>query len=114
MPLTIEHRKINKVFVVDDNANMRDAMAECVKDASLEPVIINRHLPSMDAFIQELIDKPDAAAIFDHHLMPGNYAMFTGAEAVASLYKHQFPPHLVHLFQLHQHSHLNRLLHHAQ
>jgi hypothetical protein len=95
MPLPVEQRKINKVFVVDDNAYAREAMAECVIDASLKPIIIDESLPSMKVFIQKLIAEPDAAAIFDHHLMPGNYAVFTGAEAVASLYQHRFPALLV-------------------
>lgn len=95
MPLLQEPRKINRVFVIDDNADARDAMAECVIDASLEPIIVNNRLPSMNEFIQKLINNSDAAAIFDHRLMPGNYAGFTGAEAVASLYQRCFPALLV-------------------
>ncbi len=94
MPLVIEKRNIKKVFIIDDQAAARDAMAEVIEDVDLEPIIKSKQLPSLDELIEDLTKNADAA-IFDHHLKVGNYANFDGAEAVAKLYELNFPALLI-------------------
>jgi len=60
----------------------------------LEPVIQTSCLNSIDECLATVTTKADAA-ILEHHLKSGNYANFTGAEAVARLCRQYFPSLLV-------------------
>lgn len=81
---------IKNIAVIDDNEKARESLAEAVVDANLTPIIETQPLISIEDLVKRLKRKAHAA-ICDHHLAPGNYAGFMGAEAVARLYKEQFP-----------------------
>lgn len=86
--------RIHRVAVIDDDKQARDAMAESVVDANLQPVIQQESLNSLADLIGKLKSDADAA-ICDHRLKPRNYAAFQGAEAVAELYRIHFPALLI-------------------
>jgi len=86
--------RIQRVAVIDDDKQARDAIAESIADADLQPVIQQERLNSLADLIGKL--KIDAdAAICDHRLKPRNYASFQGAEAIAELYRIHFPALLI-------------------
>lgn len=86
--------RIQRVAVIDDDKQARDAMAESIVDADLQPVIQQERLNSLEDLIGNLEGGADAA-ICDHRLKPRNYASFQGAEAVAELYRMHFPALLI-------------------
>lgn len=86
--------KIRRVAVVDDDEQARQAMAESIEDADLEPVVQSERLESVDELVRRLTTDADAA-LCDHRLAPRNYAAFHGAEAVAALYRKSFPALLI-------------------
>jgi len=86
--------KIQRVAVIDDDKQAREAMAESIVDANLLPVIQTARLNSVDDLISKLTTDADAA-LCDHRLTPRNYAAFQGAEAVAALYQISFPALLI-------------------
>jgi CheY-like chemotaxis protein len=90
----INNKSIQRVMVIDDQPDARDAMACNVEDAELEPIFYNESFTSVQECLS-IVRKKAEAAIFDHHLKPGNYANFDGASAVAQLYRQQFPSLLV-------------------
>jgi len=93
MSLMINNKSIQRVMVVDDQPASRDAMAYSLEDAELEPIFHKAPFTSMTECLSTVTTTD--AAIFDHHLKPGNYANFDGAEAVAQLYKQRFPSLLI-------------------
>ena len=86
--------KIRRVAVVDDDEQARQAMAESIEDADLEPVVQSERLKSVGELVRRLTTAADAA-LCDHRLTPRNYAAFQGAEAVAALYRKSFPALLI-------------------
>jgi CheY-like chemotaxis protein len=93
MSLIINNKPIRSVMVIDDQQAARDAMAFSVEDADLKPIFHEHPFKSIAECLYTVTTAD--AAIFDHHLKPGNYANFDGAEAVAQLYRQQFPSLLV-------------------
>ena len=89
---------ITKVAVIDDKKEARKSLAEYVIDARLQPIIHDLPFESLDVFLARVRDTADAA-VCDHHLSPGNYAKFKGAEAVATLYRAHIPALLVTAYQ---------------
>ena len=85
---------IKRVAVIDDKKEARDSLAEYIVDARLQPIVHENHFENLDAFLVRVRDTADAA-VCDHHLSPGNYAKFKGAEAVAKLYRAHIPALLV-------------------
>jgi CheY-like chemotaxis protein len=94
MLLTINDKPIKRVAVVNDTAAAREEMAENIFDAGLEPIIQSARLSSIDDCITTVTSQAEAA-ILEHHLKSDHYANFMGAEAVAQLYRQQFPSLLV-------------------
>ena len=86
MSMSISGQMISKLKIVDDNAIVRDSLAETVKDMNISPDVIVDPLGSLENFLKTQTDDTDAF-IFDHQLKQSGYALFNGAEAVASLYK---------------------------
>lgn len=86
-------RRIESVMIIDDKADARESMSEVVQDADLNPVLLNRSIPTFSHLEKEL--QSVDAAIFDHHLKIGKYAGFNGAEAVSHLYEKGFPALLI-------------------
>jgi CheY-like chemotaxis protein len=89
----INHKSIQRVMVIDDQPDARDAIAFNVEDADLEPIFHDHPFISINECLSA-VTKADAA-IFDHHLKPGNYANFDGASVVSHLYQQKFPSLLV-------------------
>lgn len=94
MLLMINNKPIKRVAIVNDNNAAREEMAQNLFEAGLEPIIQNARLSSIDECITNVTSKAEAA-ILEHHLNKGHYANFMGAEAVAQLYRQQFPSLLV-------------------
>ncbi len=95
MALASQIPQIKRVAVIDDKPEARDTMAESVTDAQLQPIVFGKEqIGSLADLISRLLKESDAA-IFDYHLSPGNYANFSGAEAVSELYAKKFPAILV-------------------
>ena len=88
---------IKKIAIIDDNSDARDSMGECIEDADMEPVFEPPGRDTIEQYVQRIMNSSDAA-IFDHHLRPGNYADFDGAEAVAYAYSLNFPALLVTIY----------------
>ncbi len=99
MPSAVLPDTIKRVAIIDDNARGREAMAEIVQDASLEPIVQTDRLLSLKECVRALTRQADAA-ICDHRLKPGNYAAFEGADVVAALYGVRFPAILVTAYSL--------------
>ena len=95
MALASQIPQIKRVAVIDDKPEARDTMAESITDAQLQPIVFGKgQIGSLADLISRLLKESDAA-IFDYHLSPGNYANFSGAEAVSELYAKKFPAILV-------------------
>ena len=95
--LNITYDDLKKVVIIDDKPEGREMIAECIEDAALEPMFCEPGGDSVKDYVTRIIDQFDAA-IFDHHLKPGNYAGFDGAEAVALSYQNKFPALLLTIF----------------
>ena len=95
-PLTLPE-SIKKIAIVDDSPEARDLMGECIADADMEPIFQDPGRDSVEDYISRIKQTSDAA-IFDHHLRPGNYADFDGAEAVAFAYQQHFPALLMTIY----------------
>ena len=90
MPWSIADRLIDRVLVVDDDAEARRSLEWMLADAELEAVDQMGPLPSLGDLLTQMSTAADAA-ICDHHLRTKNYATFDGAELVALSYSHGFP-----------------------
>jgi CheY-like chemotaxis protein len=90
MSITIAGRTLHRAKVVDDDANARRSVALVVNDADLEAIEVAGPLPSLQEFVRQTVEQSDAI-VCDHRLKRTNYALFDGAEAVASFYRERFP-----------------------
>jgi hypothetical protein len=90
MTLLVAGREIERVSIVDDNAEARQGYEYSVEDLNLTPVLETGPLGNLDDFVRRTPERSDAA-ICDHHLKKQNYARFNGAEAVAAWYRQGFP-----------------------
>jgi len=80
-----------RVSIADDEPLGRRAVRLSIEDAGLTPIEESGPLNSLDYFVRKVRSQADAA-ICDYKLrVVGRYANFTGAEAVARLYKNCFP-----------------------
>lgn len=74
-------------MIFDDAPNMRETLREAVEDANMIPLVQESPIPPLETCIEQIKRQSPAAAIFDDHLSAiGNYATFTGVEAVKRLY----------------------------
>lgn len=91
MPLVIDNTVIERVEIVDDDPDARDAYRYNLVDMKLVPVLADKpKYSNLNDFISNIRVEAQAA-ICDYHLSTRNYASFNGGEAVAELYRHQFP-----------------------
>lgn len=81
--------QIERIMVVDDDPDVRDAYAVSVGVADRTPVEELGPLGALDEYIQR--EPPADAAVSDHRLTPTGYASFDGAELVAAWYRRRFP-----------------------
>lgn len=94
MSLTINNKSIQRVMLIDNQADSLDAIAYHVEEASLKPIVHHNSFTSIQECLSMVTTKAEAA-IFAHHIAPKNRTHFTGALAVAQLYRQQFPSLLV-------------------
>lgn len=94
MLLTINNKSIQRVMVVDNQPDSLEAVAYSVEEASLEPIVYHNASTSIQECLSMVTTKAEAA-IFAHHLGLKNRVHFSGASAVAQLYRQQFPSLLV-------------------
>lgn len=91
MPLVIDTTVIERVEIVDDDPDARDAYRYNLIDMQLVPVLADKpKYNDLNEFVS-IIRTESQAAICDYHLSTRNFASFSGGETVAELYRHQFP-----------------------
>lgn len=91
MPLQLVGKKIERITIVDDDANARQAYEFSVEDLGLEPLSKEGPLPqSIDSFLKQLLESSEAL-LCDYHLKTTVYANFDGDELVGRCYKKGFP-----------------------
>lgn len=84
---------INTVAVVDDDELQAETVAELLRDAGLEPLILpspRRSLASVDELLADILPRA-SAVVCDHRLSPKQLAQFRGSEVVARLYDERIP-----------------------
>ncbi len=89
MPPLIVGHEISIVKIIDDDLSAREAMSDTVTDAAFEALPDAGPLGTLSQFTQSAKGTVDAV-VCDHRIQ-GPYAKFTGAQAVASLYKEKCP-----------------------
>ncbi len=90
MSLQIEGRTIQKVLVIDDEEDSREAWGFSVEDLGLVPVPVRGPLTNIERFLIQIPRKADAI-LCDYHLKTTPYANFNGDDLVASCYKQELP-----------------------
>lgn len=91
-------RRPERVAVIDDREAMRDVLSEDLADEGFTPRPLNGPFPEIAGLVHLIKDEADAA-VCDQELVAGSYASFTGAEAVAELYRARIPALLVTQFR---------------
>ena len=91
---TYRNQQVESIAIIDDQANARQSMSEIVKDAELNPYLVENRLDSITELVG-LFPQKVQALILDYNLGVSNYAPFNGAEAIAELYKNRIPALLV-------------------
>jgi hypothetical protein len=86
--LQLGTKKIDSVWLIDDDPQVRATYGYPVEDLKLKAVNQDGPLGDLDTFTKTFSAD---AAICDHHLTPNNYARFKGAELVARWYDMQYP-----------------------
>jgi hypothetical protein len=90
MTLQLADISIDRVYIIDDDPNAREAYAYSVEDLNLQAVLAEGPLPALGEFIEHTRNSAEAA-ICDYKLNIRNYAAFDGAQSVTLLYQSQFP-----------------------
>lgn len=91
---TYRNHQVSSVAIIDDQAKARESMSEIVKDAALNPFLVENRLESVTELVN-LFPHRVQALILDYNLGVSNYAPFNGAEAITELYKKGIPALLV-------------------
>lgn len=86
--------EINSIAVIDDQPTARESMSDIVKDANLNPFLVENRLESVNEIIKLYPDHAQGL-ILDYNLGVSNYAPFNGALAVSELYQKRIPALLV-------------------
>ncbi len=91
MALIIANTVIERVEIVDDDPDARDAYRYNLDDMQLIPVLADKpKYNNLSQFVSTIRSEAHAA-ICDYHLSTRNFATFNGGETVALLYKQKFP-----------------------
>jgi CheY-like chemotaxis protein len=90
MSVQLADRTINRIAIIDDQADVRASYEFNVEDLGLESVSEAGPLDSLVNVVAGMAGKSDAA-ICDYNLKVRDYSTFNGAELVAELYKTFFP-----------------------
>jgi hypothetical protein len=90
MSVQLADRTIQRIAIIDDQADVRASYEFNVEDLGLESVSEAGPLGELRKVVQAIPGKSDAA-ICDYNLKVRDYSTFNGAELVAALYKASFP-----------------------
>src|SRR5258706_5340434 len=90
MSLTIGDRTIERVAIIDDEAQVREAYGLSVEELNLTPVAFPGPFSDIELFLRDTQSKADAA-VCDYHLSKRNFASFDGANVVARYTAKGFP-----------------------
>jgi CheY-like chemotaxis protein len=90
MSVQLADRTINRIAIVDDQADVRASYEFNVEDLGLQSVLETGPLQSLENTVHQMTSQSDAA-ICDYNLKVRDYSLFNGAELVARLYKNAFP-----------------------
>lgn len=94
MSVTIIDRKINRIFVIDDDTESRNGFGLTVEEMSVETELQNDKVESLEAFISNLGNND--AVVSDHHLRKAsNYFPTNGAEFISKCFEKSVPSVLV-------------------
>lgn len=86
---------ITRVAIIDDQPDVRDSIAEKVKDANFTALSESGDVTlELDSCIARIRNNANAA-IFDCHLSHKNYATFNGIHAIKKMYLLLFPALLI-------------------
>lgn len=94
MGKTINDWLINRICIVDDDAEGRAAMELTIEDSEFDAVPQNEKIQTLDSYFLNVV-KPHDAVVSDHHLRKKNYFPVNGAEVVSVCYTKQIPSILV-------------------
>jgi hypothetical protein len=89
--MKIADRDVERVALVDDQQEVRDAYRFTVEDAEMIPVPEDGPLADLKQSVETIARSADAAICDQQLQLIEGYASFFGAELVASLYQQQFP-----------------------
>lgn len=90
MSLNIQDRQIERVVLIDDNADVRKNYGYHVDDLNLQPFSIENPIRTLDDLLNNFTSDRDGA-ICDYHLNNSTYSVFNGDEIVKTLYLRKFP-----------------------
>lgn len=91
MPIKVIDRVINKISIIDDQAEVRGSYEYSVEELGLESVSESGPLDDMLAECVKGVSNRADAAICDYNLKMKAYSTFNGAELAAEFYKAHFP-----------------------
>lgn len=90
MALSLLDRRIERVAIIDDKAEVRQSFAYPVEDLNLIPMPESGPMSDLAASVERLTSQVEAA-LCDFQLRVSQYAAFDGAELVAELYNSKMP-----------------------
>jgi hypothetical protein len=89
--MTIAERSIQKISIIDDQADVRGSYEFALDEMGVEPVSeagpLEEEIPTCAKAVSQRAD----AAICDYNLKVNTYSRFNGAALAAAFYKMQFP-----------------------
>lgn len=94
MALKIAGYQLNRVAIIDDKKDSRESMEDDLRVAKVEPKSLPGPFPTLEKLIDVTTGSAEAA-VCDYKLNEGNYAGFSGAEAVAEFYQKKYPALLI-------------------
>ncbi len=100
MPLTIDNKTIEQIWIIDDDSAVRKAYSYLVNVLETEPVSQNGPINDISAFLASA-SKDNTAVICDYHLKQKNYACDNGDLLVAECYRRGIPAVLSTRYSLH-------------
>lgn len=81
---------VDRVFVVDDNKDLRDTTCDLLKDEGINAIPVSGPFETGDELV-DFLSQERTATISDYRLRDGGYSPIDGGETVARLYKRKFP-----------------------
>lgn len=89
--LSVEGTQVERILIVDDDAEAREIYADLVEEAGLQPILADGRYGELDELLDFAKTQRVHAALCDYHLAVGNYATFNGAQAASRWYDQALP-----------------------